>query len=206
MPNNQFKAWLIDLDGTLYYARPVKLMMAIELLFAGPRVWRMISHFRRAHEEMRSRPDSAAGDSSKSLFERQLALAAERAACDIDVARRTISKWMFERPGKWLRLFRRRSLLEQIRRHRETGGATALVSDYPAKLKLRALGADALFDCVVANGESEPPVGLKPAPDGFLRAAADLSLQPSDCLVIGDRIDADGKAAETAGMAFQHVT
>jgi FMN phosphatase YigB (HAD superfamily) len=207
MNKHHYKAWLIDLDGTLYDARPVKLLMAIELIFAGPRVWRLISQFRKAHEELRACPDAdAAEDSTRSSFERQLALAAERAGADIDLARRTITKWMFERPGKWLWLFRRRSLFDEIRRHRQAGGTTALVSDYPAKMKLLALHADSLFDCVVANGETEPPVSLKPAPHGFLRAAEDLNLPPCDCLVIGDRLDADGKAAESADMAFQHVS
>jgi FMN phosphatase YigB (HAD superfamily) len=36
-----------------------------------------------------------------------------------------------------------------------------------------------------------------------LRAAEVLGVAPKHCLVIGDRDDADGLAAENAGMAFR---
>jgi beta-phosphoglucomutase-like phosphatase (HAD superfamily) len=39
----------------------------------------------------------------------------------------------------------------------------------------------------------------------MLRAAAALEVEPSACLVIGDRDDADGEAARAAGMAFRRI-
>jgi putative hydrolase of the HAD superfamily len=112
---------------------------------------------------------------------------------------------MIERPAKWLPLFRRRSLLDEIRAFREAGGRTALVSDYPARRKLEALGAAPLFDVVVASGEPAGPRRLKPHPNGMLGAASALGIDPARCLVIGDRPDADGLAASAAGMAFRHI-
>ena len=106
---------------------------------------------------------------------------------------------MIDRPGKWLRRFRRRPLLAAIERFRTNGGRTAIVSDYPARHKLAALQAVKLFDSVVASGEAGGPSELKPRPDGFLLAARQLQLSPADCLVIGDRHDADGEAARCAG-------
>ncbi|NQV26020.1 MAG: HAD family phosphatase [Rhodopirellula sp.] len=179
--------------------------MAAELIFAGPRVWRIISHFRVAHEELRQRGPQSESDAAVCSFERQLSIVANRAGYDIEIVRSAVMKWMFEKPGRWLRLFRRRGLLEEIRRHHESGGKTAIVSDYPARQKLAALGVEPLFDCVVANGEVNPPIELKPAPDGFLRAAELLGVAVEACLVLGDRQDADGKAAEAAGMMFRHV-
>jgi HAD superfamily hydrolase (TIGR01509 family) len=58
---------------------------------------------------------------------------------------------------------------------------------------------------VVASGENGGPTRLKPHPDGMLRAARALGVEPSRCLVIGDRDDADGAAARAAGMAFRRV-
>ena len=78
----------------------------------------------------------------------------------------------------------------------------ALVSDYPASSKLKALGLESAFDTVVSNGEPSGPSRLKPAPDGFLLAAERLGVAPQECLVIGDRKDADGLAASRAGMAL----
>ncbi|MDA1162341.1 MAG: HAD hydrolase-like protein [Planctomycetota bacterium] len=199
------RAWLIDLDGTLYHALPVKVCMAAELVFAGPRVWRIISYFRAAHEELRQLAPQSENDEPTCSFERQISIAANRAGCDFEIVRRTVLKWMFEKPGRWLRLFRRRRLLEEIRRHHESGGKTALVSDYPARQKLDALGITSLFDHVVANGEVNPPVELKPAPAGYLRAAELLGVAVEECVVLGDRSDADGKAAKAAGMMFRHV-
>src|SRR5262249_11958880 len=114
-------------------------------------------------------------------------------------------EWMHHRPGRWIRMFRRRSLLEEIAAHRAAGGRTALVSDYPARTKLSALGVEALFDVVVANGEPDGPRWLKPHPEGYLLAAQALGVEPTGCLVIGDRDDADGSAARSAGMAFRLI-
>src|SRR5690606_40516027 len=57
--------------------------------------------------------------------------------------------------------------------------------------------------CSSDLGESGGPSALKPAPDGYLKAALSLGVSPEHCLVIGDRDDADGAAARAAGMAFR---
>ena len=46
---------------------------------------------------------------------------------------------------------------------------------------------------------------LKPSPEGMRLAAERLQVAASDCLVIGDRWDADGAAAQAASMDFLHV-
>jgi phosphoglycolate phosphatase/putative hydrolase of the HAD superfamily len=101
--------------------------------------------------------------------------------------------------------FRREALLSEIKAFRDEGGRTALVSDYPAQVKLSALDVATLFDRVIANGESGGPKRLKPSPDGLLLAAASLKAEPKRCLVIGDRLDADGAAANAAGMEFRLI-
>jgi HAD superfamily hydrolase (TIGR01549 family) len=113
---------------------------------------------------------------------------------------------MIRRPGKWLRVFRRRGLLQEIAAFRAAGGRTALVSDYPASAKLDALRVRTLFDVVVASGEPDGPHRLKPDPEGYLLAAERLDVPPPACLVLGDRRDADGAAAERAKMDFRLVT
>jgi len=116
-----------------------------------------------------------------------------------------VREWMIERPGKWLRRFRRAALLAELEQFRRAGGRLALVSDYPARHKLGALGCADLFEVVVANGEAGGPRWLKPDPDGYLSAAGRLGVAPERCLVLGDRADADGEAARRAGMTFRHV-
>ena len=55
------------------------------------------------------------------------------------------------------------------------------------------------------SGEAEGPGRLKPWPDGYLLAAERLGIHPGECLVVGDRADADGEAARRGGMAFRRV-
>lgn len=79
------------------------------------------------------------------------------------------------------------------------------MSDYPGSRKLAALGLTDDFDVVVCNGEPGGPTRLKPAPDGYLLAAERLGFAPEECLVVGDRDDADGEAARRGKMDFRKI-
>ncbi len=195
------QAWLLDLDGTLYRPFGVKLLMGFELL-ASPRAIPLLRTFRKEHEKLR---EQAFESDDLSPFEEQVARTASLLSISPDRVRATVLRFMVDAPGRWIRLFRRKELLEEISDYRASGGKTALVSDYPARAKLQALGAESLFDIVVANGEDGGPNALKPSPAGYLSAARRLGVPPERCLVIGDREDADGQAARRAGMAFRLV-
>jgi HAD superfamily hydrolase (TIGR01549 family) len=156
--------------------------------------------FRRQHEIIRREAPSAMG-AYRLQLERVISATGE----DASIVERTVDEWMHSRPGRWIQLFRRRGLFDEIRSFRSQGGKTALVSDYPARSKLASLGAESLFDAVVANGEPDGPPWVKPDPGGYLLAAERLGVAPSKCLVIGDREDADGAAARAAGMSFRRV-
>lgn len=196
-----YAAWLVDLDGTLYTARPLKLVMAAELLLLGLPKVATIRAFRHEHERIREEGLDAGGDP----FGLQLDLASKELGVSRDALEAVVREWMVRRPCRWLPRFRRGALLEEIAAFRAAGGRTALVSDYPARDKLRALGAETLFDEVVASGEAGGPAQLKPSPSGYLTAAQRLGVAPAECLVIGDRDDADGEAARRAGMGFRQV-
>ncbi len=196
-----YRAWLVDLDGTLYRARWVKLAMAAELALSGLGVVKTLRRFRHEHELLRDDMKEDAADPFRLQVERTAATLGK----DPEVVERQVRDWMVRRPLKWITKAKNRSLLEEIRAFRDGGGHTALVSDYPARDKLAALGANGLFDVVVANGEPDGPQRLKPHPGGYLEAARRLGVAPEECLVIGDRDDADGAAARAAGMGFRHV-
>jgi FMN phosphatase YigB (HAD superfamily) len=195
------RAWLVDLDGTLYDARWVKLGVALELLCGHWGALPVVQEFRREHERVRHELREPVPD--------PFALQLERAAAQSGRSRKQVeaivAEWLFRRPGKWLRRFRRKALLEELRGFKALGGRAALVSDYPATQKLAALGVADLFDAVVASGEAGGPGRLKPWPDGYLLAAQRLGVGPAECLVLGDRDDLDGEAARRAGMAFRRV-
>jgi HAD superfamily hydrolase (TIGR01509 family) len=203
----EYDAWLVDLDGTLYVARWVKLLMGIELALSGWSAVRTLRQFRHEHERLRER--QAAGEqlvsSAGSPFAEQLASTALALELSVSQVEGIVQEWMFERPRKWIGHFPRRGLLAELRSFKAAGGRTALVSDYPAQRKMQALGADGLFDVVIANGEANGPRRLKPDPEGYLRAAELLTVPAARCLVIGDRKDADGEAARAAHMGFRLV-
>jgi HAD superfamily hydrolase (TIGR01509 family) len=201
VPERKCEAWLVDLDGTLYWALGVKLLMAAELGLFGLHKAARLRRFRHEHERLRAEASAPDGDPFREQLERTArGLGLPTAELEADVR-----SWMVERPARYLRWFRRSSLLAEVAAFREQGGRTALVSDYPAIRKLDALGARDLFEVVVASGEPNGPGRLKPAPDGYLRAARALGVAPEYCLVVGDREDADGAAARAAGMAFRRI-
>lgn len=194
-------AWLVDLDGTLYRARWVKLAMALELGVGGWGAARTLRRFRHEHELLRA----ALSEDVDNPFSVQLERTAVALGLEPSAVEALVTEWMVNRPCKWIRRFENRALLAEIEAFRALGGKTALVSDYPAKLKLAALGRTELFDVIVASGETDGPKRLKPHPDGYLSAARRLGVAPERCLVIGDREDCDGAAARSAGMTFRRV-
>ncbi len=195
------RAWLFDLDGTLYRLRGVQVAMACELALLAPHWLGALARFRREQESLRREPPLEEG----SAYEVQLARTSAATGVPVERLEVAVQRWMQERPGKWLRLFQRRWISREIATFRAAGGRTAVVSDYPAASKLAAMNATSLFDVVVANGEPGGPRSLKPSPEGLLLAAARLQTSPEQCLVIGDRPEADGQAARQAGMHFAHV-
>ncbi len=193
-----YRAWLCDLDGTLYHPHLLKLLMGLELIVLGLPELRTIRTFRKEHERLRHQR-------SQNPFEEQIERTAQRLKLPHERVQQSAERWMIERPLRWLPRFRRESLFREIVEFRSRGGLTAVVSDYPATRKLEALDLARHFDVVVASGESGGPSALKPAPDGYLKAALSLGVSPEHCLVIGDRDDADGAAARAAGMAFRLI-
>jgi HAD superfamily hydrolase (TIGR01549 family) len=193
-------AWLVDLDGTLYRATPVRAAMAGELLLGGWAALPTLRRFRRAHEILRR-----TGHTGDDPYRAQIEHTAREMNVEADAVHRAVVEWMHERPGPWIRRFLRQALVNEIRDFRAQGGKTALVSDYPARRKLEAIGLMELFDAIVASGEPGGPRRLKPHPEGYLSAAETLGVLPERCLVIGDRDDADGGAARAAKMAFRLV-
>jgi HAD superfamily hydrolase (TIGR01549 family) len=198
--------WLCDLDGTLYRPGPVQRAMALELLargLFGP--LRSVRAFRRAHEALRERFRSDPDYRPADPFRAQLELASAASGIPPERLADHVQRWMFERPQRHLARALRHDLLAELEAFAAAGGRLALVSDYPAAGKLRAMGLERRFEVVVASGEPGGPRRLKPDPEGYLLAAAALGAEPGDCLVIGDRDDADGAAARAAGMAFRRI-
>lgn len=198
---SEHDAWLVDLDGTLYASSPVRVAMLAELSLSGWNVLGPLRRFRSEHELLRT----TQAERVPSPYHLQLERTAGALGLAPALVEASVREWMIERPGKWLRRFRRSALIAELSAYRARGGRLGLVSDYPARGKLQALGCLELFDTVVANGEEGGPRWLEPHPDGLLSACERLGVAPERCLMLGDRHDADGEAARRAGMAFRRI-
>ena len=197
-PGRRIHAVLFDLDGTLYEQRRMRALMALELLaltvthpLRAARSWRALAAYRRAQELLRSRPFAGANA--------QLEIAADRSGVRLADVEQIVSEWMFERPLKYLPRCRAAGLLPLLAFLDSRELALGVLSDYPAEAKLRALGIDGRFSPVLCS--TDPEIGaMKPHARGFLTACRQWQIDPSEVLVVGDRLDADAAGAAAAGM------
>jgi HAD superfamily hydrolase (TIGR01549 family) len=197
------RAVLLDLDGTLYYQRPLRVLMALELcvlpltklsLSTAYKTWRVISYFRRAREALRS-----IGEPEGCLAELQYIEAAKPIGEEPAAIERLVSEWLYQRPLKYLRFCRRRGIEAFFSMLDHKGIQVGVFSDYPVSDKLRAL---ALIDRIpVALCATDPAINaFKPHPKGFLSACAIWRLCPEEVLYVGDRPEVDAVGAAAAGM------
>src|SRR5690242_186176 len=96
-------AWLIDMDGTLYWQFPVRLAMAMELLLTGARSIAVVRRFRREQEHLRKYGFQENGNCPYGLQISRTAVALNKTE---DAVAAVVHEWMERRPTKWLRLFR----------------------------------------------------------------------------------------------------
>jgi FMN phosphatase YigB (HAD superfamily) len=196
-PTRRIRAVLFDLDGTLYRQTPLRSLMAVELLtlplsgwLKAPQRWRALRTYRKAQEELRSADGRAPGAA-------QLLAAARRTGLPVDEVERLVDEWMVSRPLKYLGLCRAKGLKPLLVFLDRAGVRTGVLSDYPADLKLKALGLSGRFWPVLCASD----VGaLKPSPRGFLQACRTWNLAPAEVLFVGDRPDVDAAGASAAGM------
>ena len=81
----------------------------------------------------------------------------------------------------------------------------AILSDYGfVWQKLEAIGFDPAWADFVLDAPKAG--GLKPSTAPFLLIAEALGVDPSECVVVGDRQDTDGVGARQSGMEFHLVT
>jgi len=180
-PLTEYRAVILDMDGTLYYQRPLRMCMAFELFFyylAHLSKWRellMLTAYREAREAGR--------------------LPAPDAVIDA-----VVKRWMQERPLKYVRLFRDRRLIALAERLRRGGAKLAVYSDYPVAGKLAALSP---FTVDFAFDPDDPAIpALKPDPRGLRYITGVIGEAAEDTVFIGDRHEKDGLCAKAAGVDY----
>ena len=182
---------------TAHLFRPLQLLRTV----------RIISAYRKSQESLRTRtpdalsPETAAPspDGGVSLAARQLARTAAGTGEPREVINRILGDWFEKKPLRFLKLCRRRGVVSLLNRLQKQQIILGVLSDYPARDKLKALNLTHFFDTIVSahdNGIS----GFKPDTSGFQASARKMNLPPSRILYVGDRMDTDGAGAAAAGM------
>ena len=191
----------MDVDGTLYHARPMRLRVVLALLLLplsgwrrARRVWRRIRCYRVALEEVRH-----TGVDGEDVSLVHLRRAAELAGESEDDVRSTIEEWLLRRPLAYLRGCRREGLVEFLDDLRRRGIQIGFFSDYPVADKLAALGVDGYSSVCLSAGDPEIN-SFKPGPRGFRRGAELMGLPCQQVLYVGDRPDVDAAGAGKAEM------
>ena len=196
---------MFDVDGTLYQQAPLRRAMLGRLVrsFAirpldGWRTLRALSAYRHAQEALRT-------EACPNVADAQIARACDRTGLDRAAVVDAVERWMEQEPLSLLPRFRHEGLVEFLEACRAHRLELAVLSDYPAAAKLRALGVDRFFDVVLCA--QSPEIGVfKPNPRGIQVALRRLAVAPEECLYIGDRADVDGAAATAAGVRSVIVT
>jgi len=184
---------VFDVDGTLYDQRGLRLCMLREMLLAALRkrdihFIRILSAYRRIREQL--------GDELHEDFERELASrTAASVGCSLERVQSTAAEWLEKRPLRHLSRYRYPRLPELFRGLRKHGKQIGIFSDYPAREKLQAMGLDA--DFVVCAGDADVGV-LKPHAKGLRVLMARAAADPAQTVLIGDRPERDGLAAQGA--------
>jgi FMN phosphatase YigB (HAD superfamily) len=197
------RAVLFDVDGTLYHQQPLRVLMAGELgtvpwtrqaPWRVPRLWRMLSAFRRVREELR-----ALGVPRQPLVRLQYEAAAAEAGVPVDVMEAAVEEWIYRRPLKYLPRVARRGMGDVLASLADRGLRAGVFSDYPVVAKLRALGVDQAMTVALEATASEVNA-FKPHPRGLAVACERWGLAPAEVVYVGDRFDVDGESATRAGM------
>jgi len=189
---------VFDLDGTLYRQAPVRMRMARKLLQhavserKGWRDFRMLQHFRKNREAL-------AESCPKYVRVEQYAATARAFGVGTDTVATVVHRWMEVAPLEMLRSARYRDIDIFFATLRARGIRIGVLSDYPVEAKLSSLGLQA--DAVCCS--TEPDVDcLKPGTAGLKKLLDLLHIEPSECVLIGDRMERDGVCAQSLNVRF----
>lgn len=200
-----YNVYIFDLDGTLYYQKPFRIRMLCALIKhvlkhpVSIKDILVIKKYRevREHWEMCERAFSF--EEGVCLDERQYAYVAVKKRTRPEKVKRAVEFFMLELPLSVLPPYRDEilnTLLEKLKKNKKT---IVVYSDYPVEDKLKCLGIEADF-CYTSGDER---IGcMKPDPNGLKVILGELHCDSADAVMIGDRYEKDGLAAEGNDMDY----
>jgi FMN phosphatase YigB (HAD superfamily) len=186
---------VFDVDGTIYSQPRMHLRMLVEILVECARTGDAgLALTLRAFRRHRA----ALGISGADDFIRmQYELTARSRRCPPDEVRRIVAEWIERRPLGFLADCMYPGVDRLFQALRASGRTIGILSDYPAREKIAAMGLAA--DIVVSA--TDPEIGrLKPDPRGLAYILKQTGTPASACLMIGDRAHEDGGVASRCGV------
>jgi phosphoglycolate phosphatase/putative hydrolase of the HAD superfamily len=189
---------VFDVDGTLYDQRKLRARMAVLLLrhlLKRPTeigLVRTISIYRRCREGI---ADEECGDIARLQYERP----ARRLGISSQTVKERVDPWIYEKPLAVLPACRYPHVEKVFEKIRDKGRKLAVLSDYPAKKKVEALGLEAGFYVSATDPEIDR---LKPNPAGLAFLIEKAGVEPAAALMIGDRDDRDGESARRLNVPY----
>lgn len=193
-------ACVFDVDGTLYDAPALRRRMMFKLsreFLRRPvvtlKLVRILQAYRQAHGRLRG------GKESTDLAQHQLQLAAEQCGASIEQAQECVTRWMATEPLPVMGRCRREGLRDFLGWLQASGVRLGVLSDYPAREKLKALGVEEFFQSVVSAQDADVQC-VKPRTAGLEKVLRELRAEAGSSLYIGDRTDVDVEVAQAVGM------
>ena len=174
-----YQAIIVDMDGTLYYQQPVRMAMLVEMLL---HFWRL--------------PEFVIVQKYRSLYENGLSYQ-KRLTLLPDSAPRVIQEWMINRPLKHIRKHQDSELLDILMQAAKKGIIVIVYSDYQVIEKLEAVEFTPSYYFTADEFDT-----LKPDASALIEALITRSIDPKQCLVIGDRYEKDGILAQNMGADY----
>lgn len=190
---------ILDVDGTLYAQRAVRVCMLFRLVsyyMCRPHRLRELLALQK-FRKMREDPEwkNAGTDALCTEIGRKYALPSDR-------VHRTVSYWMFKNPLDLLKEHAYRDVIDFSNRLRAEGRQIYIYSDYPAEDKLQAMGVE--FDRLFYYGQPEIRE-QKPSRTAMEYILSQIGCSPDRIVYIGDRDEKDRASADLAGIQYYDI-
>ena len=167
MISDNYEVYVFDVDGTLYFQRKVRMIMAKRLLcYYAVHPLRLkdlfiIKEFRALREEAQS-ADTLYDDT------------AAKYSVSSEYVRDVIDKWIYKNPIDAVSCSKDEKLLCVIKKLKDMGKKIVIWSDYYADDKLEALAVDA--DAVYTADDSNRHIELKPSDEALKLIMSDFNV------------------------------
>jgi HAD superfamily hydrolase (TIGR01549 family) len=193
------KIIIFDLDGTLYNHSLLRVINILNLSINLMQQKLNISDLHIIASLRKLQENSSTKEATiQSVFE-SLASRFEMPVSEVKAIR---NRWMVDNQKWALVISKRRWLARRISKLRNHGILVAVWSDNPVDKKLEFLRYHTDFS--LTSEDQEIDIG-KPSPKGLLKILTYFNLSSSEAILIGDRIDRDGQAAQRAGVRFELI-